>query len=253
MMKKQWTSLAFAGTMALALMLTGCGTNGYYTDPNGMYGTGGYNDPYGSGGYGSDPYGSGGGYSSDPYGSGGSYNSGSGYDSGGYGSGGYSNPYPNGNYPPQTTVGAQLVVDGVNKKKSGILFWKKVTVSGEVKNNTQSTLSGELQISFTKGGKVVETQYEFVTDLAPGQTHSFEVTAKKSSDDADVSVDTQQDQGTPPGYNTGYGSSYGSSYGSGYGSSTGSSYGSGYDSSYGSGSSSYPSSSYPSSGVGVGY
>ncbi|HEY9721498.1 MAG TPA: FxLYD domain-containing protein [Oscillatoriaceae cyanobacterium] len=241
MLSKHWSRLAFAGSMALTLALVGCGQNGY---PNGIDPTTGmpyssetgYGNGYGSGtGY-SDPtsgYGSGygTGYSDPSSGYGTGYGTGTGYSdpTSGYGSGygtGYGTGYPT-NYP----ASAQLTVQGVSKQASGILFWKKLSVSGQVVNNTQTPLSGEVQISFTKGGQVVETKYEFVTNLTPGQTHSFTDASTKTADDAEITVNTEQSTMPNTGYNSGYGTSTG--YGTGYGASTGyPSTGTGYGTSY---------------------
>lgn len=232
-MNKQVTRLALAGTTALALLLAGCGGNGMQYDPNNPYGSdpygsgGGYgSDPYGSDPYGSDPYGSGGGYGSDPYGGSGGYGSTPGYGT----TPGYGSTPGYGTTPtPGYGMGGQLTLGRIDKKKSGLLLWKKTEVSGQVTNSTQGPLSGELQISFMKGGKVVETQYEFVTDLAPGQSHTFTLKSKKSADDAEVTVTTQEpvNFGGSGGYGGGYGSTpgYGTQpgYGSGgYGGGTGS-------------------------------
>lgn len=227
-MMKQLNRLALVGTTAVTLLLAGCGANPNTVDPNDPYGNGGYDDPYGGGGY-DDPS-SGGGYN-DPYGGG----------TGGYPSTGGGYPSTGGGYPSTTPlpVGGELTVGQLDKKKSGILLWKKLTVTGQIKNPTGQTLSGEVQISFTKKGKVVETQYEFVTDLQPNQTHSFEAKSKKSSDDVSVSVTTQMPTSpvsTYPGgggYNSGYPST-----GGGY-SGGGSSY-PGTGGSYPGGGSSYP-------------
>lgn len=214
MKRSTFVRLACAGGAAIALLASGCGTLPYGTDPYGY----GYNDPYGSG-Y-SDPYGSG-------YGSGYSDPYGSGYGSG-YGTGSSYNGTPPGIYsPPPSIVVGELKVGSIKKETKGILFWKKMTVTGQVTNPSQGILTGELTISFMKRNKVVETSSEFVTDLAPGQSHSFTVTSKKSADDVQISVTSQQGTAAPA---TGYGT--GSGYGSGYGSDP---YGSGYGSSYGSG------------------
>ena len=222
MTNQKLVRLAFAGLTALALLSTGCGAapGAYdpYADP--------YGDPYASDPYGSDPYGSDP-YGSDPYGgsTGGSY----GGSTGGYGTtpGGTYGGYPTGVPVPPT---GELRVGNLDKDSKGILFWKKLVVTGQVQNPSQAVLSGEVQISFTKKGKVVETQTEFVTDLAPGQSHSFTVTSKKSADDVQISVVSQPGQ-SAGGYGGGYGGGTGSSYGGG----TGSSYGGGTGSSYGGG------------------
>ncbi len=246
MMNQKLVRIAFAGMTTLALLTTGCGggtPNGY--DP---YAT----DPYGTDPYGSDPYGgsTGGSYGSDPYGgsTGGSYGGGYGGSTGGSYGGGYGGAtgggtyggYPTGVPVPGT---GELKVGGLDKTSKGILFWKKLVVTGQVQNPSQAVLSGEVQISFTKKGKVVETQTEFVTDLAPGQSHSFTVTSKKSADDVQVSVTSQPGQsaggyGGGSGYGGGTGGSYGGGYGGstgGYGGSTGGSYGGGYGGSTGGG------------------
>lgn len=213
-MLKQMNRLAIVGATAVTLLLAGCGTNPNGYDPNNPYA----NDPYGNG-----DYDNGGGYT-DP--GSGYTDPGSGYNNGG----GSYNPTPN--YPTTPVVTGELTVGQIDKKKSGILFWKKLEVTGQIKNPTTQILSGEVQISFTKKGKVVETQYEFVTDLAANQTSSFTVKSKKSCDDVTITVTTQQPS-TP--VSTYPGGSYGGGYNNG---------------GYSSGTGSYPGTggSYPSTG-----
>lgn len=202
----RWTCLV--GLVA-ALLLAGCGATPNQTTPDG-YGSG-YGSDYG-GDYGGGTSIGGGSYAG---GSGGSTDYGSGVSGGtGYGSG-----YPGGTgYGSATQVGAvaggELTVGKVEKKNSGFWLWKRVTAVGQIRNGTQATLSGEVQISFTKKNKVVETQYEFVTDLAPGQTHSFTVKSKKACDDAEVAVKSLP--GVQPGGANGIGSSYPSGSVGGY-------------------------------------
>lgn len=226
-MMKQWNRVAIVGATAMTLLLAGCGANPNGYDPNNPY-----NDPYG-GDYGGD-------YGGGDYDNGGGYND-PGYGGGGYNGGGSYNPAPS--YPTTPVVTGELTVGQVDKKKSGFLFWKKLSVTGQIKNPTTQILSGEVQISFTKKGKVVETQYEFVTDLAANQTHSFSVKSKKSCDDVTITVTTQQPSTPVSTYPAG---GYGGGYSGGYTGGAGSYPGGG--SSYPGGGSSYPGggSSYPS-------
>lgn len=247
MIKQQWTSLAIAATATMSLLLSGCGTAGYgQLDPNNPYG-----DPYGSGGYGSDPYGSdygsggdysgGGSYGGD-YGSGSDYNSGGSY--GGSTGTGYGGSYGSGTGVGYT--GGELTGRVLDTKREGLPFFKKVVATVQIKNATPAVLTGEITVHFTKGGKVVDTQTEFVADLAPGQTHTFEKKARKTSDNAEVSVITKAPSQIGGNGSYGSGGSYGSDpygsgttsggygsdpYGSGgntYGGGTGSTYGGGY-------------------------
>lgn len=253
MKNSQLKRLAIAASAVLALALTGCGYNNANTvDPYG-----GYTDPYSTGGYGT-----GGGYTSDPYGgstggyggSTGSYGGSTGSYGGSTGSygGGYGSGY--GNTTQAGYAGGELTARVLNQKREGFLFWKKVHATIQIKNNTPGVLTGDVTISFTKGGKVVDTQTEFITDLGPGQTHTFDKTARKTSDSVEVSVVTQapssQVNNNPNGYGSNYGSgsSYGSGtsggygsdpYGSSYGGSTGSTYGGGTGSTYGGGTGGY--------------
>jgi hypothetical protein len=230
-----------AGLVAACLVVLttgGCGTMPFTATPGGY----GYEDPYGS-----DPYGGGSSPGGDPYGGGygggssygGGYGGGSSYG-GGYGSmptGGTSNGFFN-TVPTPAPLSGQLQVGRLTKDRKGLLFWKRLTVSGQVSNPSQVVLSGELQISFMRSGKLVETQTEFVTDLAPGQTHGFTLSSKKTADDVQVTVTSLPAQspmgnygpgtgGFGGGNSFGGGSSYGggSGYGSGYG--NGGGYGSG--------------------------
>ncbi|MEB3329810.1 MAG: hypothetical protein VKQ33_11310 [Candidatus Sericytochromatia bacterium] len=198
------------GGCLVAFAAGGCGTMPLMATP-GDYG---YGDPYGSdpygGGYGGDPYGggtsSGGGYGSDPYG-------------GGYGStptGGTSNGFFN-TVPTPAPVTGQLQVGRLTKDTTGVLFWKRLTVSGQVSNPSQVVLSGELQVSFMRGGKLVETQTEFVTDLAPGQTHGFTLRSKKAADDVHITATSLPAQAPMGNYLPGAGGyGGGASYGGGY-------------------------------------
>lgn len=230
--------------MAIACLLAGCGIQPF-APTTGDYGYG--SDPYG-GGYGSDPYS--GGYGSDPYGGGyGSSPSGGGYGSdpysgGGFGGGSFTSPGGNyggsfGTVPTPAPITGKLQVSRLNKNSKGVLLWKKLTVSGQITNPSQGVLSGELQISFTKGGKVVETQTEFVTDLAPGQAQGFTVSSKRSADDVQIGITSLPGQlpgsnYTGGGYGSGYGNGSGTGYSGGYGAGTG------YGGGYGSGTSGYP-------------
>ncbi|MEB3223858.1 MAG: hypothetical protein VKS61_17425 [Candidatus Sericytochromatia bacterium] len=94
------------------------------------------------------------------------------------------------------TVGS-LVVSGVEKTKSGLIF-KKLTVKGTVVNMSSSPLSGTLKIDFkdrkglfTKTFVTEETKTQVIASLAPGQSLPFEITATKNNmDEAEVTVET---------------------------------------------------------------
>lgn len=73
---------------------------------------------------------------------------------------------------------------------TGALWWKKVTVTGEVHNPTSTTLSGVLAVTFTKAGAVVQTRGRAVSNLAGGETVSFTYTSDKSADDAELTITT---------------------------------------------------------------
>jgi hypothetical protein len=73
---------------------------------------------------------------------------------------------------------------------TGALWWKKVTVTGEVHNPTSGTLSGVLTVTFTKAGAVVQTRGRAVSSLAGGETLSFTYTSDKSADDAELTITT---------------------------------------------------------------
>lgn len=233
--------------VATTAALAGCGqtTPGVY-DPNNPYGsgyvdpsTGTYVDP-------NNPYGSSSQYGTDTSGTPAMYGNGT------YGSGAVpAAPVATGsaNMPTGTGTAAStaptLTLGPITKHSSGFWLWQHLEADGQVTNSSNAVLSGEVQLSFMKKGRVVETQYEFVTDLAPGQSHTFTLKSKKSADDAQGSVSSEpgNTQANPYGSST-YGSPYGSSSGSTYGST----YGSGYDNTGG-----YPTSttgSYPTGGYG---
>ena len=215
MFKQTSKKILLAALLLSTFAAAGCGTMPFaqpgdygYGDPysgdyGGDYGGG---DPYGGGGFGgSDPYGGGGFGGSDPY----------------AGGGGFAGTTPGsslggswGTVPMPAPMTGELRVGRLNKDTKGILFWKKLTVSGQVSNPSQGVLSGELQISFMRRGKVVETQVEFVTDLAPGQSQSFTVTSRKAADDVQIGVTSLP--GQLPGSNYTSGSNYGGGMGGGF-------------------------------------
>ncbi|MEB3329766.1 MAG: hypothetical protein VKQ33_11090 [Candidatus Sericytochromatia bacterium] len=94
------------------------------------------------------------------------------------------------------TVGS-LVVSGIEKSKSGLIF-KKLTVKGTVVNLGNTPLSGTLKVDFkdkkglfTKTYVTEETKTQVIASLAPGQSFPFEVTATKNNmDEAEVTVET---------------------------------------------------------------
>ncbi|MFN3431659.1 MAG: hypothetical protein ACK46X_17110 [Candidatus Sericytochromatia bacterium] len=229
MTQKPWNKLAIAATATLTLLLASCGTNPYgqvdqYGNPIDPYGSGyGYEDPYGGGSdYGSD-YGGGSDYGSDYGSGGGSYGGGYGSDYGS-GTGSYGSGMP-------VYTGGELSSKVLDKQQEGIIFFKKMVATVQIKNPTTGILTGEITVHFTKKGKVVDTQTEFVSDLGPGQTHTFEKKSRKSADNVEVSVVTKVPSNV--------GGTYGSGMGTGTGYGTGTGTGSGYDT--GSGSSGYPS------------
>lgn len=88
---------------------------------------------------------------------------------------------------PVVTTGPQfdalLVISDVKKTTSGILLWKKLTVTGKVTNRGEQPLSGEVTLKFMKSGKVVENGRKPIASLAPGQTMTFELKSSASADD----------------------------------------------------------------------
>lgn len=94
------------------------------------------------------------------------------------------------------TLGS-LVVSGVEKSKTGLIL-KKLVVKGTVVNVSNMPLSGTLKVDFkdkkglfTKTFVTEETKTQVISQLAPGQSFPFELTATKNGmDDAEVTVET---------------------------------------------------------------
>lgn len=107
--------------------------------------------------------------------------------------------------PPVTTnpgyvapTTGSLVVSGVEKKKSGLVFFKHMTVKGSVVNTSNVALSGTIKVEFkekkgifTKTFVTEETKTQVISQLAPGQSFPFEIKSDESGiDDAEVTVET---------------------------------------------------------------
>jgi hypothetical protein len=106
-------------------------------------------------------------------------------------------PIAPGNPNYQAPTLGSLVVSGVEKSKSGLIF-KKLTVKGTVVNVGSTPLSGTLKVDFkdkkglfTKTFVTEETKTQVIASLAPGQSLPFEITATKNNmDEAEVTVET---------------------------------------------------------------
>jgi len=117
----------------------------------------------------------------------------------GYGGGGFFNSPTGavGGYMPSTPANApamvnptppELTLRQVRKQVTGALLWKRLKVSGQVINNQNVALKGELRVSFTRRGKVVETQTVLIPDLVDGQAKSFSLTSKRACDDVELNL-----------------------------------------------------------------
>lgn len=108
--------------------------------------------------------------------------------------------------PPITTTPAytapmvgSLTVSGVEKTKTGI-FFKKMVIKGDVVNTSQVPCSGTLKIEFkdkkgifTKTMVTEETKTVEISTLAPGAKQHFEVTSDDTGhDESEVTVETRQ-------------------------------------------------------------
>ncbi|MEB3220941.1 MAG: hypothetical protein VKS61_02585 [Candidatus Sericytochromatia bacterium] len=82
-------------------------------------------------------------------------------------------------------VHAQLVVGGLEKKRSGFL-WRKLRVKGTVTNRGGQPLDGEVVVRFKKGGQVVQSEFVALAALAPGQVRAVEMVSAVAADDAEV-------------------------------------------------------------------
>ncbi|MEB3195609.1 MAG: hypothetical protein VKP62_00245 [Candidatus Sericytochromatia bacterium] len=126
------------------------------------------------------------------------------------------------NYSAPTT--GSLVVSGVEKSKTGLIF-KKLIVKGAIVNTSTVPLSGTLKVDFkdkkglfTKTFVTEETKTQVIAQLAPGQSLPFEITATKSNmDEAEVTVETMPAAPAAGSFATGspYGAPMGASYGMG--------------------------------------
>lgn len=92
--------------------------------------------------------------------------------------------------PTPTPTPPALEAYVTHSDTTGALWWKKVTVTGEVRNPTSGTLSGVLTVTFTKAGAVVQTRGRVISNLAGGETVSFGYTSDKSADDAELTITT---------------------------------------------------------------
>jgi hypothetical protein len=84
-------------------------------------------------------------------------------------------------------VHAQLVVGGLEKKRSGFL-WRKLRVRGTVTNRGGQALDGEVVVRFKKGGQVVQSEFVALAALAPGQVRAVEMVSAVAADDAEVTA-----------------------------------------------------------------
>ena len=99
---------------------------------------------------------------------------------------------------PAYTQTGSLVVSGVEKTKTGLIFFKKTVVKGSVVNTSNVPLSGTIKCEFkdkkgifTKTMVTEETKTQVVAQLAPGQSFPFEFKSDKSNmDEAEVTVET---------------------------------------------------------------
>jgi hypothetical protein len=95
-------------------------------------------------------------------------------------------------------ITGSLVVSGVEKSKSGIIFFKKMVVKGSVVNTSSVPLSGTVKCDFKEKKGIFtstlvteETKTVVVAQLAPGQSFPFEFKSDKSNlDEAEVTVET---------------------------------------------------------------
>ena len=124
---------------------------------------------------------------------------------------------------PAYTQTGSLVVSGVEKSKSGLIFFKKLVVKGSVVNTSNVPLSGTIKCEFkdkkgifTKTMVTEETKTQVVAQLAPGQSFPFEFKSDKSNlDEAEVTVETMPAAPAAAAYPTG-GSPYGAPAAAGY-------------------------------------
>lgn len=89
-----------------------------------------------------------------------------------------------------TPAPTELVAYFTKQDTSGLLFWKKITIAGEVYNPTATTRSGVLKVEFSKNGKVVETRGRTISSLRAGETYAFEYKSNESADDAQLIITT---------------------------------------------------------------
>ncbi len=124
---------------------------------------------------------------------------------------------------PAYTQTGSLVVSGVEKSKSGIIFFKKMVVKGSVVNTSNVPLSGTIKCEFkdkkgifTKTMVTEETKTTVVAQLAPGQSFPFEFKSDKSNlDEAEVTVETMPASPAAAAYPAS-GSPYGAPAAAGY-------------------------------------
>lgn len=141
---------------------------------------------------------------------------------------------------PAYTQTGSLVVSGVEKSKTGLIFFKKMVVKGSVVNTSNVPLSGTIKCEFkdkkgifTKTMVTEETKTQVVAQLAPGQTFPFEFKSDKSNmDEAEVTVETMPAAPAAAAYPAA-GSPYGAPAAAGYPAM---------------GASGYPQAGYPSTG-----
>lgn len=118
---------------------------------------------------------------------------------------------------PAYTQTGSLVVSGVEKSKTGLIFFKKMVVKGSVVNTSNVPLSGTIKCEFkdkkgifTKTMVTEETKTQVVAQLAPGQTFPFEFKSDKSNmDEAEVTVETMPAAPAAAAYPAAAGNPYG--------------------------------------------
>lgn len=97
-------------------------------------------------------------------------------------------------------VVGSLTISGLEKTKSGLIFFKHMTVKGSVVNTSSVPLSGTIKVEFkdskgilTKTMVTEETKTQVVAQLQPGQSFPFEIKSDETGiDDAEVTVETMQ-------------------------------------------------------------
>ena len=98
-----------------------------------------------------------------------------------------------------------LTVGSISKTTHGILMFKKLEVKCVVTNTSNVALSGTVKVQFKKNSGFIKKTLnddgtpmtQDISNLAPGQTQSVDITSTKSEDDAEITVDTQVPAAAP--------------------------------------------------------